>query len=394
MAMLRALLILALALVACSAPDISSFLRAPAPAVASPTQTTDEDAVKQVIERANQAQAAAFNGGDAAAMKATATDAFYTELIRTNRDLAASGATKIELVSTEYVSVTVKGDTASAVTLETWRTTYTDGSSDEQTARNEYALVLASGSWRIDTDDQMTATRQPAPGTGTETGIPTAATSASTSSNWSGYAASGGTFTSVTATWTVPNVTATGAGADATWVGIGGLQSRDLIQAGTQAMVNGGSVEYEAWIEMLPASSRPVALSVTAGDSVTVTLTQAGATDWSIAMKNNTTGERYTTKVKYASSNSSAEWVQEAPSVGRGLAPLDSFGTLTFTSASAVRDGSKLDLRALDAHAITMINSARQPLATPSALTADGSGFTVTRTQNPSDAGVGRRRRG
>lgn len=387
----RTLLLLTIALVACGAPDVGSFIRAPAPAVA--TQTNGEDAVKQVIERANQSQAAAFNGGDASAMKATATDAFYSDLVRTNRDLASSGATKIELISTEFVSVTVDGDNATAVTLETWRTTYDDGSTDEQTARNEYSLVLTDGAWRIAGDDQSTATRQPAPQTGTDTGIPAAAAVTSTSSNWSGYAASGGTFTSVAGTWTIPTVATTTNGADATWVGIGGLQSRDLIQAGTQAMVSAGGVTYEAWIEMLPAASRAVPLSVTAGDSVTVTITQNGATDWSIAMKNNTTGERYATTVTYSSSNSSAEWVQEAPSVGRGVVPLDNFGTLTFSGASAVRDGRKMDLRALDAHAITMINSMRQPLASPSTITSDGAGFSITRTQTPSDATPGRRRR-
>ncbi|TME38795.1 MAG: hypothetical protein E6I57_08630, partial [Chloroflexi bacterium] len=162
----------------------------------------------------------------------------------------------------------------------------------------------------------------------------------------------------------------------------------------TQAMVGGGDVTYQAWIEMLPGSSRPVPLSVTGGDSVTVAITQTGASDWSIAMKNNTTGERYTTTVKYVSSNSSAEWVQEAPSVGRGLVPLDNFGTLTFTSASAVRDGAKMDVRALDAHAITMINGARQAIATPSVIGADGASFSVTRTQAPSDGATPRRRRG
>ena len=392
MATLRTMLLLSIALVACGAPDIGSFLRGPAPVVA--TQTSAAAAVKDAIQRANEAQAAAFNGGDATAMRATATESFYTDLVQTNRDLAATGATKIELVSTDFVSVSVSGDTATAVTMETWRTTYADGSSEEQTARNEYALVLRDGAWRIDSDDQSTATRQRAPQTRTDTGVPAAAISSSTSSNWSGYAASGGKFTSVTATWTVPNVTATASGADATWVGVGGLESRDLIQAGTQAMVDRGAVTYQAWIEVLPESSRPVPLSVTAGDSVTVTLTQSGASDWSIAMKNNTTGERYTTTVRYVSSNSSAEWVQEAPSAGRGVVPLDNFGALTFTAASAVRDGTRMDLRALDAHAITMINGARQPLATPSQLTSDGSGFTVTRTQNASDNGTPRRRRG
>jgi peptidase A4-like protein len=393
MTKLRTLFILAVALVACGAPDVGSFLRQPVPAIA--TQTTSQDAVKRIIEKANQAQATAFNGGDASAMRDTATDSFYSELVQTNRDLASSGATKIELVSTDFVTVTIDGASATAVTNETWRTTYSDGSTEEQTARNEYTLVLSGNAWRIDSDDQTSATRQPAPQPNPDTGIPTAAATSSTSSNWSGYAASGGNFTSVTATWTVPNVAATSSGADATWVGIGGLESRDLIQAGTQAMVGGGDVTYQAWIEMLPASSKPVALSVTAGDSVTVSITQTGASDWSIAMKNNTTGDRYSTTVKYVSSNSSAEWVQEAPSVGRGgLVPLDNFGTLTFTGASAVRDGSKMDLRALGAHAITMINGARQALASPSEITSDGASFSVTRTQAPSDGGTGRRRRG
>jgi hypothetical protein len=206
----------------------------------------------------------------------------------------------------------------------------------------------------------------------------------------------GGKYTSVTGTWTVPTVTAAIPGADATWVGIGGIDASDLIQAGTQATVSGGEVAYEAWIEMLPASSRPVSLSVSAGDSVTVTITQKAAVEWTIQIKNNTTGQAYNTSVKYTSSNSSAEWVQEAPSAGRGMIPLDDFGTLRFSGASAVRDGQSLALKALNPQAITMINGARQPLAQPSVIGADGSSFSVTRTQaqSTSGGGTGRRRRG
>jgi len=51
-----------------------------------------------------------------------------------------------------------------------------------------------------------------------------------------GYAARGGTFTSVSATWTIPHLALDGPFArDATWIGIGGLRSRDLIQAGHPA---------------------------------------------------------------------------------------------------------------------------------------------------------------
>lgn len=398
-----AALALTLTLSACGpAVDLGGLARSltgatPATTATAPAATVEQDAVKQIIESANQAQAKAFNSGDPTAMKANATDSFYTQLLQTNRELAASGVTRIELVSTDFQNVSVNSTTATATTLETWRSTYTDGSTDEQSARNDYTLVRQGGAWKIQTDDQPAAATQPAPTTRTDTGVPAAAApSSSTSSNWSGYSVTGGKYTSVTGTWTVPTVTAAIQGADATWVGVGGIDASDLIQAGTQATVSGGEVAYEAWIEMLPASSRPVSLSVSAGDSVTVTITQKAAVDWTIQIKNNTTGQAYNTSVKYTSSNSSAEWVQEAPSAGRGMIPLDDFGTLRFSGASAVRDGQSLALKALNPQAITMINGARQPLAQPSVIGADGSSFSVTRTQaqSTSGGGTGRRRRG
>ena len=93
------------------------------------------------------------------------------------------------------------------------------------------------------------------------------------------------------------------------------------------------------------------------------------------------------------SSNSSAEWVQEAPSVGRGLVPLDMFGTVQFTGASAVRDGKTMSAADLGARAITMINGQGQAVAQPSTIAGDGSSFTVTRTDAPSSASTRRRRR-
>ena len=396
-------LVLALTLGACGGSfDPASLARqltgAPGTTTATAPDQREQDAVKQVIERANQAQATAFNTHDPSAMKDNATDSFYTQLLQTNRALAASGVTRIELVSTDFVNVSVTGPTAAATTIEMWRMTYHDGYDwkEEQSARNEYMLVRQGGAWKIQSDDQPAAVGQPAPTTRTDPGVPAvAAASSSTSSNWSGYSASGGNFTSVSGTWTVPTVSAAVQGADATWVGIGGLDTNDLIQAGTQATVSGGEVAYEAWIEMLPASSRPVSLSVSAGDSVTVTITQKAAVDWTIALENNTTGQRYTTTVTYRSSNASAEWVQEAPSAGRGVIPLDDFGTVSFSGVTAVRDGKTLDLKSLGAQAITMINGSRQPLAQPSILGADGQSFSVTRTEAQSTpGGTGRRRRG
>jgi len=363
----------------------------------SSTDTTSVAAVKDVVTRANQAQAQAYARNDPTPMRATATDSYYQELVQTNRRLKQSGVQAITLIALDWVDVKVSGTTANAVTNETWRTMYSDGSVADSTDRNEYTLVLQSGVWKISADVQPT-TRVITPGTGTGTtptvtqpGTPASVTSSS--SNWSGYAASGGTFTSVTATWTVPTVSATSPGADATWVGIGGLESQDLIQAGTQAMVDGTGVAYTAWIEMLPQSSRDVPLSVTAGDSVTVAITQQSGNDWLIAMKNNSTGGTYNVTVQYSSSKSSAEWVQEAPSVGRGLVSLDQFGTVQFRAASAVRDGKTMTLSGLGAKAITMINGQGQTIAQPSTIGSDGSSFTVARTDATSSPQTGGRRR-
>ncbi|HEU5288895.1 MAG TPA: G1 family glutamic endopeptidase [Candidatus Limnocylindria bacterium] len=391
--------LLALALITLGAIDVSRLVSQIAPNVAQPASAVADvaaaDAVKAAVQRSNEAQASAFNGGDPSAMRAYATDSFYQQLATTNRDLAASGVVRIELVAIDWGDVSVDGASAKATTFETWRSTYRDGSSDETTARNDYVLVSESGAWKVSSDEQPSAALRPAPQTPTDTGSPAAARVFSTSSNWSGYAATGGSFTSVTGTWTVPNVSATTSGADATWVGIGGVESRDLIQAGTQATVGGGDVEYHAWIEMLPAASRPVSLSVSPGDSVTVTITQQTGDSWTITIRNNTTGGRYATTVQYRSTNSSAEWVQEAPSIGRGTVALDDFGAVRFTDASAVRGGRQQTLAALGAEAITMINGSRQALATPSVIGDDGASFTVTRTSaQATEPGTQRRRRG
>jgi len=360
------------------------------PALATPAAVTSEtstDAVKQVIEAANQAQQKAFATGDASLMRDNATAAYYEELTQINTELARGGVIGFTLVRIEWGDVTINGTTAAATAFETWRTTYSDGSQDQRTDRNDYALVLDSGAWKISADVQPSA-QSVTPGSGTapaqpDTSSTTPARISDTSSNWSGYVANGGTYTSVTGTWIVPQVGATTTGADATWVGIGGVSGTDLIQAGTQATVSGGSVSYDAWIEMLPQSSRTISLNVTAGDSVTVSITEQSSGQWLISMTNNTTKSSYQRTVTYASSRSSAEWVQEAPSSGRGIIPLDDFGTVRFTDGSAVRDGKTMGLSALGATPVAMINRSGQAIAQPSTIGPDGSSFAVTRTSAP-----------
>ncbi len=209
------------------------------------------------------------------------------------------------------------------------------------------------------------------------------------SSNWSGYGAVGGNFTSVSGTWTVPTPQPDGNfAADATWVGIGGITTTDLIQAGTQATTSlGGRVDYQAFYEMLPGSSRPIPLDVQGGDLVTVTISRLSGEQWQILFRDNSTGRESQFTVNYNSSLSSADWVEEAPSGMRRLMPLDNFGSVTFTNAWAVKDGQKTNPANLGAHAILM-GLPGQTLATPSGLGNDGASFTVTRTIGQIQTGV------
>jgi hypothetical protein len=141
---------------------------------------------------------------------------------------------------------------------------------------------------------------------------------------------------------------------------------------------------------------KTVSLTVTGGDTVSVAITEQSAGSWLVEIKNVTTGKSYTTTIRYSSSKSSAEWIQEAPSVGRGIAPLDSFGTVKFSAASTVVNGKTQSLSGANAKAVTMTNSAGQPLAVPSGIGADGKSFSVTRTATPATGGgtgaPGRRR--
>jgi len=218
--------------------------------------------------------------------------------------------------------------------------------------------------------------------------------------NWSGYVADANTsgttaaYTSVTGTWVVPSVSATSSAnavqsADATWVGVGGVESRDLIQAGTQAIVEDGTVTYSAWIETLPGFSRTVSLAVQSGDSVTATLAEESDGIWRITIANNTRGTSYSRTVAYDSSLSSAEWVEEMVSnAGARFIPLDSFGSVTFTNAAATVNGSSQNLSELGAQPLQMVGGG-QTLATASTLNNDNQSFSVTRsTETPATEAV------
>ncbi|HKC90096.1 MAG TPA: G1 family glutamic endopeptidase, partial [Candidatus Limnocylindria bacterium] len=322
---------------ASATPQPTAVAGASATPASSPQ--SDPAAVQAVIQKANDEQQQAFAQNDPTLMQDTATAGYYAQLVQVDAALRSAGVTAIQLLSLNFAQTTVQGSSAQVATTESWRATFADGTTTDDTTLNNYTLVLTGGAWKISRDTQPSANIPPG---ATPSGPP--ATVGSTSRNWSGYVASSGTFTAVSGTWTIPTVSAstsgTSARADATWVGIGGATSTDLVQAGTQATVVNGVVQYSAWVETLPQASRDVSLAVTAGDTVTVSLAQETAGTWNITIQNTTSGGVYNGTVTYASSVSSAEWIEEAPTAGKGgVVVLDQFGTVQFANASTVKDG-------------------------------------------------------
>ena len=201
--------------------------------------------------------------------------------------------------------------------------------------------------------------------------------------NWAGYVATGSGYTSVSGSWQIPSVTGPVNSADAAWIGIGGVSSADLIQAGTQTLVDSsGNAAYQAFYEILPNDSVTVNLPVRAGDVLYSSITQISTNQWQITLRNNTTGQSYQTTVQYASSENSVEWIEEMPSTSSGnYIPLDSFGSVSFTGDTVTQNGTTYSIAQTDAQPLTMYETAgNQLLATPSSLASDGEDFMVTRS--------------
>jgi hypothetical protein len=210
----------------------------------------------------------------------------------------------------------------------------------------------------------------------------------SSSTNWSGYSATGaaGSFNDVQGTWTVPTVSP-GTGKkgqySSFWVGIDGDGSSTVEQIGTDSDWLNGKPYYVAWYEFYPAASKniPAAqLSVSPGDSITGGVHYDG-TQFTVTLTNNTTGQTFSTSGAVSSAKRmSAEWIAEAPSGGSVL-PLANFGTVDFTNCTAAAPGTSLapisSFATIDQINMTSKRGAVVK-ATTSALGADGESFSVT----------------
>ena len=207
-----------------------------------------------------------------------------------------------------------------------------------------------------------------------------------TASNWSGYAVTGSGIASIVGNWSVPTVLRphgrrqqAGDLFSGTWAGIDGFLPANgnfLIQAGTEQDWLAGSTFYQSWWEVITPSlalpEQPIpSVPVHPGDSITVTITQ-GVPNWTITLRNNTTGSSFTTNQPYSGPQQSAEWIQEAVTVNGFVSAMPRYSPFSFDNGEV--NGASARLSTSNAGAMVQ---GRHRVSTPSAPDSDGNGFSV-----------------
>jgi hypothetical protein len=188
------------------------------------------------------------------------------------------------------------------------------------------------------------------------------------SQNWSGYAAHGKTYKTISASWVEP----TGhCGSSRTWssfwVGLDGFGSNSVEQTGSEVDCAGGKPKYYSWFEMYPALPVNFSSPVSPGDHFTGSVNFTGSGHFTLVLKDTTKGWSHTIKKTLASAKrASAEVIAEAPSSSSGILPLTNFGTMQFTDALV--NGSAIG--SAGGAKIIMVNGSGRAKDSVSALTS------------------------
>jgi hypothetical protein len=197
------------------------------------------------------------------------------------------------------------------------------------------------------------------------------------SGNWSGYADTGTTFSTVTGHWTEPSVSCgSQTSLAAFWVGIDGYSSSSVEQDGTLAECYRRSAYYYTWWEMYPSNAiQVVGSTLRPGDSIAASVVRSGGRYTLQVTDSSRSGDSFsTTQSCSGCANSSAEWIAEAPSSSTGVEPLAHFST--WTESGATVNSSVISSFTDDE--ITMVDSAGRVKAQPGPLNGSGNGFSVT----------------
>ncbi|KAI0012425.1 peptidase A4 family-domain-containing protein [Xylariaceae sp. FL0662B] len=187
-------------------------------------------------------------------------------------------------------------------------------------------------------------------GTGVEVATKNGTAHVEYSSNWAGAVLIGSGYTTVTGTIVVPTPKTPSGGSSSqqysasAWVGIDGdTCTTAILQTGVDFTVRGSSVSYDAWYEWYPDYAYDFSgISVSAGDTITMTVTATSKSAGTAVIENETTGQTvsHTFSGETASlCETNAEWIVEDYSSGGSLVNFADFGSVEFTGAS-VNGGS------------------------------------------------------
>jgi hypothetical protein len=219
--------------------------------------------------------------------------------------------------------------------------------------------------------DHVHGPRRPAPDSAREAH---AGVADETSGNWSGsvhYAAAGDSCTYVVGYWTVPDVVVSGSGDQycATWIGIDGDRSSDVLQVGTEQEIIGGAHHTYVWWEWYPQSEVAITnLAVSPGDVMYCLICVHSPTSAGFYIKNETTGD-YVSFNQNAPAGTAvvgncAEWIVEAPTIGGRQAALADYAEVFFDESTAgTRGGVTLD--AGSGTTVTMVDASGNTVSTP-----------------------------
>ena len=205
-----------------------------------------------------------------------------------------------------------------------------------------------------------------------------------TSSNWSGYADSGSTFTGISSTWTVPTATCSGSSTQysSEWIGIDGDGSATVEQDGTDADCFGGQPTYYAWYEMFGDSAVnagyevELPYAVSPGDVISASVTVTN-NSWTLALADSSTvsnGWANSYMFNFTAQQSSAEWIVERPEINSTLSDLAEFSPVTFTNAQVSGGAGTGGITTYSAADIEMTNNS-DLLAIASGLNTAGTTF-------------------
>jgi hypothetical protein len=203
--------------------------------------------------------------------------------------------------------------------------------------------------------------------------------------NWSGYAddnSQGNSYTQVSGYWTQPSVSCTSDSDTelaAFWVGIDGYNSGTVEQDGTLAECYDGSVYYYTWWEMYPSNAiQVVGDTLSPGDSIYAQAVDEGGGNYALTVADysDSADSFSTTQSCSDCTDSSAEWIAEAPSGGSGIYPLPDYGTWSVYSAT-VTSGYQGVISSFPDDEITMIDSSGNDESVPGGLASTGDGFST-----------------